>query len=1087
VPHSRPSQPLNPGEPLEQGRLPGIRRLDAGEGFYRNIESTITGILRSMDYEQAARLEAGLLFASAHGDGQIIIDLGICSRADLEYIDYTREQNELMFRCPHTLRFAVESAADAADLSEEILFFLSERESNAPYPPAKRGREHSHPDPSGPEERFETLFAQAFGEAARHALRREWPFADYARVTRYVDYALLTQTKTVGIELNGESFHHPRCIGIDRYRSQLFKQNSLVKSGLTVFRWSLRGMQDENRFIEEMRRFFGAPEDFRRTPQYMASRKLETFALMEHQEDALNQIADRRTQGKNAFLVVLPTGTGKTEVVAQDFRRCKGAQPELNGLILAPTLNLRDQNLAYVERSLAGWNHLTHYQARAPLAGFMVQTYQHMIRHYQSYAPDAFDYIVVDESHHAVAAGLRSVLEHFQPQTLIGLTATDERLDQKRLEEVFGSYETNLSLRDAIEKELLPPIRAFRIETNVSLSDVRFNGHDYVQADLQRTLLVRSRDEVVADTLVKYFGNSGVRKQGVVFCVNVRHANDMAAVLRARGLSAVSVSGRDRNSAAAALQSYQKGEVQFLCACELISEGWDAPQTSVVVMARPTMSKVLYVQQLGRGTRSYPGKEALYVLDVVDKHGPLNAPWSVHALFGTTIYQPWANLVGGEHENQEQEILLGWLHESERRVSEIDIFTFQEKYEGYLSEEQLARELFVSTGTIRAWLKKGDIKPDVVVPFGSSQLRYFAPDQVGRIRTLKGLKVHDASTQYDDFFEFIGERDYTFSYKIIFMLALLTSANARGEAPVEKLAELYRGFYQDRLRQGLPVERTKSPYHRREMLEDPEAVTRSIMENPFEKFERKRFLHHCKDLAYIAWQSSLWQRFAASARDRERVLKQMAEDLVNYYKELGGLGNTEYLRQTFPEFVAFLPAQDETVASVVEESIFVPFDHAAAFKTILPFYPLEVAAGVFARSDVASPEPEGWVAVTGAGFNRRLTPDMFVSRVFGRSMLPLIPDGALCVFRRGVSGSREGRVVLVRKDDFSDPETRASFTVKRYRSTKSINEDGWEHATIELHPDNREFPVLRFDPMSEGELGTVAEFIAVLDMPRPVP
>ena len=71
---------------------------------------------------------------------------------------------------------------------------------------------------------------------------------------------------------------------------------------------------------------------------------------------------------------------------------------------------------------------------------------------------------------------------------------------------------------------------------------------------------------------------------------------------------------------------YKAGRVQFLCACDLLTEGWDSPQTSVLVMARPTMSKVLYVQQLGRGTRSHPGKEALYVLDVVDRHGPLNAP-----------------------------------------------------------------------------------------------------------------------------------------------------------------------------------------------------------------------------------------------------------------------------------------------------------------------------------------------------------------------------------------------------------------------------------------------------------------------------
>jgi superfamily II DNA or RNA helicase len=1088
MPDPDQNQELRPGATPAAQQPPGfLPALEVGADFATSAKLAITSILRSLGYTHIRDLQAGLLFSDQKRAHHIIIDLGICRRTDLEYIDYTREQNDLMYRCPRTLRFAVEAPDDTQDLAAEIRHFTVEADTDKPYPRHKRGRAESHPDPSGPEARFEALFSEAFGDSAMHALRREIPFLDFAKSTRYIDYALLTQAGPIAIELNGESFHHPKCIGADRYRSQLYKQNSLVASGWTVFRWSLRGMQDADRFVEEMRRFFGPPETFQKTPHYMANRSVDVFRLMGHQNEALRQITAKRAGGLNTFLIVQPTGTGKTEIFIEDFQRLKAAQPLLNGHVIVPTLTLRDQTQKRLASRLPKLTHSTAYLRHSATSGFMVQTYQHMVRNVQSLSPEAFDYVVVDEAHHAVAAGLRSVLEHLRPQVLMGLTATDERLDQKRLEEVFGSYETNLSLREAIEKRLLPPIRAFRIETNINLSNVRFNGVDYVQADLQRTLMVRSRDEIVADALLKYFGTSGVAKQGVVFCVNIRHAKDMAQLLVQRGLAATAVSGEDRKATATAIEAYLQRKIRFLCSCELLSEGWDAPQTSVLVMARPTMSKVLYVQQLGRGTRAYPGKEALYVLDVVDDHGPLNAPWSVHALFGIKLYEPWANVVGSSdpQQNQEQEVLLNWLSEQERRVTEIDIFTFQEKYEGYLSEEQLARELFVSTGTIKTWLKKGEIHPDVTVPFGAKQLCYFASEQVTQIRKQKNLRVHDETTQYDDFYEFLGERDYTFSYKIIFLLSLLTTGNPRGEGQLDDVAALYSGFYQDRLSQHLPVDRTASPYNRREVLEDPAEIKQSILANPFEKFERKRFMHHCKDLAYIAWHTALWSRLKESHTDRQRIFKQMAEDLLGYYKNLGGLGSTDYLRQTFPEVAPFLPSAPAAELATAENIIFVQFDPEKAFKTCLPCYPLAVAAGNFASSDTGSTlEPEGWVAVAEAGFMKRLTPDMFVSRVAGKSMLPTIPDGALCVFRRGVAGSRQGLVVLVQKVGLTDPETRASFTVKRYHSTKSLTDDGWEHSTIELHPDNKEYPILRFASTNEDQLTILAELVGVLEIPR---
>ena len=181
------------------------------------------------------------------------------------------------------------------------------------------------------------MFGRAFGESALHALRREKPFSDFDGKVRYIDYALQTLHGRIAIELNGESFHHPRCIGIDRYCSQLFKQNSLVMSGWRVFRWSERGMRDADRFIEEMRRFFGPAEDFRRVPTYMAPRSVGTFQLMEHQEEALDRLSVERQAGRSSFLIELPTGTGKTEVFMEDFRREKARDRCLNGLIMVPT------------------------------------------------------------------------------------------------------------------------------------------------------------------------------------------------------------------------------------------------------------------------------------------------------------------------------------------------------------------------------------------------------------------------------------------------------------------------------------------------------------------------------------------------------------------------------------------------------------------------------------------------------------------------------------------------------------------------------------------------------------------------------
>ena len=152
-----------------------------------------------------------------------------------------------------------------------------------------------------------------------------------------------------------------------------------------------------------------------------------------------------------------------------------------------------------------------------------IRTYAFAARHYTDTAPDYYNYLVVDEAHHAVAPVLKRVVQYYRTAFTIGLTATDQRPDKRKLETVFGSYTTSLSLKEAMEKGVVAKANVYRIETNLDLSSVRFNGRDYVNADLEKRIRVTSRNELIVHVLSEYFtsGEAGTR-QGVVFCVMLR-------------------------------------------------------------------------------------------------------------------------------------------------------------------------------------------------------------------------------------------------------------------------------------------------------------------------------------------------------------------------------------------------------------------------------------------------------------------------------------------------------------------------------------------------------------------------------------
>lgn len=797
----------------------------------------------------------------------IIVDEGIC-KCDAEdevfpYTLITDKQNYYMHRYEKVYRFlaedrdTIESVVQGAKTHADMDFTirLANREENA--------------DASPLELLFERNFTNVYGMNALKYLWKEYGVVDALGHNYFLDYYVRTGDGGIAVEENGVSYHHPQVIGLERYRKQLQKQNTCTQWGIKLYRFSTEDCQFESRIEDDIRSFFG--EDVGRFEEngLLIDRPVE---LYEHQVATLQDIEQKRKEGVKTFLIVFPTASGKSKIVEEDMRAFAKGKVDFKALVLAPNTNIVKDWHRRIEESLQ------EYRDRIE-----VNTFAYIVRNYTAVSSNEYSYIVIDEAHHAVAPMLKRVIQYFTPEFMVGLTATDQRPDKKKLESIFGSYTTGLSLIQAMEEGIVAQANVYRIETNIDLSHVRFNGKDYINADLEKSIRVTSRNELIVNVLQEYFCEGEVaNRQGIIFCVNTKHAVEMEKLLNEAGISAKSYTGQTKN-AEKVMADFKEKKIRFLCACNMISEGWDYPELGILVMARPTLSKVLYLQQIGRGLRKTDVKKNVFVIDVVDEYGAMARPCSMHSIFQNAMYVPFGNIACRNYSVGDM-IEIDGLQERVERIVEIDVNSFEDKYGDYLSQEQLAREFYVSTGTITSWIKKGKIQPTVTYPFGSKQIYLFSPEDAKRIRQELEIPEHNDETMKQDFFTFLEERDYSLSYKMPFLLSFLKNLNSIGDANIEDVLNDYISFYEDRIERGLPVDRPSCPYNA-ETLKDRKLIKSNMLTNPFEKFERKRFLYHSKDLGVISMNHALFARMEAV--DFERVKKQMAEDLRNYYRDMG--------------------------------------------------------------------------------------------------------------------------------------------------------------------------------------------------------
>ena len=734
------------------------------------------------------------------------------------------------------------------------------------------------------EDLFVELFCDTFGPEKSQYLCIQYPVTDIYGNRRFIDFALENEDLKVAIEIDGERFHNPGKVSSNKYYDDLLKQNSLIFQNWKVYRWVYNQLKHQKEKVkDELVTFLGEMPTFRLQDDYLPKQKGKIIELREHQKSALQNLHQMRESGESIALLYHATGVGKTVTAVSDAKELGGRT-----LFLAHTKELITQAQKTFEQLWDGADTGLFVAEQKNKDAYVVcGSIQSVSQNIEDFSPNAFKYIIIDECHHATANTYKKILSYFNPNFTLGLTATPERADGENLLEEFKNVAHKLDLKTAVEIGELVPIRCIRVKTNVDLSTVRINGIKYYSQDLESKLFVPERNKIIVDTYLQYVKN----KKTVVFCASVGHANEVANLFQQNGIKCAAVSGISKPAERKSiLEEYEHGDINVLCACDLLNEGWDSPKTEVLFMARPTLSKTLYMQQLGRGMRKSEDKEYLMVFDFIDNANLFNMPYSLHRIFNLKDYKPGDYvLASGKQFEWDKELLA----QGEKPtvyldfpvdVSDyqlIDLFNWQDEVKDMISQIEFVRTVDVQSETIERYIREGKIKADIEVPFGDlKSFKYFKEETVKNYAQQFGWEIINAANIKDKFMDMVKTMDMSFSYKPVLLKALLEHLDEKGRVRVEDIVDYFIDFYSDRNNRGLVVEKKSSIYAKEDFTR--KEVERNIFSNPFKRFEDLRFIKRSKEIEYVEFNRHVFRKL--TSEDKEWIISHCDPKLEEYFQ-----------------------------------------------------------------------------------------------------------------------------------------------------------------------------------------------------------
>lgn len=419
---------------------------------------------------------------------------------------------------------------------------------------------------------------------------------------------------TSGIEwnyrLNSQDNHKDFVLFYDTFQD-LFENHSIIIDDNELKRYSKNWHKPA--VSKDLARY-DAVEDNSDTPV----RKL--FQPMGPQIEALYALADSRSEGATKGLVHAATGIGKTYLAAFDSAKYQKVlfvahREEILKQAAISFRNVRQSNdygFFYGKQKDKDKSVIFASVATLGRSEYLTENY---------FAPDYFDYLIIDEFHHAVNDQYQRIINYFKPKFLLGLTATPERLDGKDIYEICDyNVPYEISLKEAINKGVLVPFHYYGIYDTVDYSSIHLVRGHYDEKQLDKAY-IGNKDRY--DLIYKYY-KKYPSKRALGFCCSRKHANEMAKEFCARGIDAVAVysntNGEPSEERNIAIQKLKSQEIKVIFSVDMFNEGVDIPDLDMVMFLRPTESPVVFLQQLGRGLRISKGKTYLNVLDFIGNY-----------------------------------------------------------------------------------------------------------------------------------------------------------------------------------------------------------------------------------------------------------------------------------------------------------------------------------------------------------------------------------------------------------------------------------------------------------------------------------